>query len=123
MVMGCCIFQCLGNHEFDQGVEDLRQFVHNVSVPVVSSNLDMSGEPLLADEPNLTKSKVLTVNGRRIGVIGYLTPETSVSSVPINPASMNRITYIPCSVVTQGTEIRLETYISIETRLVYLLGT
>lgn len=91
--------QCLGNHEFDLGVEDLRMFVHNVSVPVVSSNLDMSGEPLLADEPNLTKSKVLTVNGRRIGIIGYLTPETAVSCVPINPASLDRTQNIKHSVI------------------------
>lgn len=72
------IFQCLGNHEFDDGVNDVQLFIRNITIPVVSSNLDLSNEPLLDKEPNLKKSTVLTVNGRKIGIIGYLTPETSV---------------------------------------------
>jgi hypothetical protein len=73
------VFQSLGNHEFDNGVKDAQSFVHNITVPVVCSNLDLSGEPSMANEPNLMKSKVLTVNGRKIGIIGYLLPETMVS--------------------------------------------
>lgn len=73
------MFQSLGNHEFDDGVEDVRSFLHNITVPVVASNLDLSDEPSLADEPNLVKSKVLTIKGRKIGIVGYLTPETAVS--------------------------------------------
>ncbi|KAL4105256.1 hypothetical protein QTP88_020513 [Uroleucon formosanum] len=69
---------CLGNHEFDDGVEDVSLFIRNLTIPVLASNLDLTNEPSLADEPNLMKSKVLTVNGRKIGIIGYLTPETAV---------------------------------------------
>lgn len=69
----------MGNHEFDEGVKDVKSFIQNVTVPVVASNLDLSDEPSLANEPNLMKSKVLRVNGRKIGIIGYLTPETMVS--------------------------------------------
>lgn len=72
------MFQSLGNHEFDDGVKDLQMFLHSIRIPVVASNLDYSTEPLLANETILVKSKVLTVNGRRIGIIGYLTPETAV---------------------------------------------
>ncbi|XP_008185372.1 protein 5NUC [Acyrthosiphon pisum] len=66
----------LGNHEFDDGVKDVESFLRNITIPVVASNLDLTDEPVLANEPNLMKSKVLTVNGRRIGIIGYLTPDT-----------------------------------------------
>lgn len=59
------------------GVDEARLFIHNITAPVVSCNLDLLNEPLLANEPNLMKSKVLTMNGRKIGIIGYLTPETS----------------------------------------------
>jgi 5'-nucleotidase len=69
----------LGNHEFDDGVEDVESFIQNITIPVVVSNLDLTNEPSLASQPNLMKSKVLTVNGRKIGIIGYLTPETAVS--------------------------------------------
>lgn len=68
----------LGNHEFDDGVKDVELFLRNITIPVVASNLDLTYEPALASEPNLMKSKVLTVNGRKIGIIGYLTPETAV---------------------------------------------
>jgi len=73
------MLQCLGNHEFDDGVEDVALFIRNITIPVVACNLDLTNEPLLVDEPNLMKSKVLTLNGRKIGIIGYLTPETAVS--------------------------------------------
>ncbi|XP_015368350.1 PREDICTED: protein 5NUC-like [Diuraphis noxia] len=80
---------CLGNHEFDDGVEDLAMFIRNITIPVVACNLDLTNEPSLANEPNLMKSKVLTVNGRKIGIIGYLTPETAaitrVGNVKIMP--------------------------------------
>jgi len=74
------MFQSLGNHEFDEGVQDVASFIRNTNIPVVASNLDLTDEPLLANERNLMKSKVLMVNGRKIGIIGYLTPETTVSN-------------------------------------------
>lgn len=73
------MLQCLGNHEFDDGVEDVASYLRNITIPVVASNVDLTDEPSLASQPNLMKSKVLTINGRKIGIIGYLTPETSVS--------------------------------------------
>lgn len=68
----------LGNHEFDDGVKDVELFIRNITIPVVASNLDLTDEPLLDSASNLMKSKVLTVNGRKIGIIGYLTPETAL---------------------------------------------
>lgn len=69
----------MGNHEFDDGVEGLIPFIENVTFPIVTSNLDLSEQPNLR-ATKLKKSTVLEVNGRKIGVIGYLTPETKILS-------------------------------------------
>jgi hypothetical protein len=37
----------LGNHEFDDGVANLADFIRNTTFPVLSCNLDTSAEPLL----------------------------------------------------------------------------
>lgn len=62
----------VGNHEFDDGPEVLRGFMDAVEFPVLMSNADVSGEPLLADK--LAKSTVIEKAGEKIGLIG-LTPE------------------------------------------------
>ncbi len=62
----------VGNHEFDDGPEVLREFIENVSFPVLMSNGDVSKEPLLADK--IRKSIVIERGGEEIGLIG-LTPE------------------------------------------------
>ena len=62
----------VGNHEFDDGPEVLRNFVDAVEFPILMSNADISGEPLLADA--IQKSTVIEKNGERIGLIG-LTPQ------------------------------------------------
>uniref|UniRef100_A0A1Y1LV69 5'-nucleotidase n=1 Tax=Photinus pyralis TaxID=7054 RepID=A0A1Y1LV69_PHOPY len=65
----------LGNHEFDYGVPGLLPFLHAVNFPIVAANLDFSKEPELR-ATNITKSHVLEISGRKIGVIGYLLPES-----------------------------------------------
>jgi len=62
----------VGNHEFDDGPEVLRGFMDSVEFPVLMSNADVSGEPLLADV--LMKSTVIEQGGEKIGLIG-LTPQ------------------------------------------------
>ncbi len=62
----------VGNHEFDDGPEVLRGFMDAVNFPVVMSNADFSGEPMLADK--LSKSTVIERGGEKIGLIG-LTPQ------------------------------------------------
>ncbi|XP_060656295.1 protein 5NUC-like isoform X1 [Drosophila nasuta] len=66
----------LGNHEFDKNVEGLIPFLNAVEFPVLACNLDLSKEPDLAATNKLSNSTVLEVNGTKIGVIGYLTPDT-----------------------------------------------
>lgn len=62
----------VGNHEFDDGPEVLRGFMDALEFPVLMSNADVSGEPLLADK--LAKSTVIEKGGEQIGLIG-LTPQ------------------------------------------------
>ncbi|XP_054260442.1 protein 5NUC-like [Macrosteles quadrilineatus] len=69
----------LGNHEFDDGVKSLSEYIEKVSVPNVCSNLDLSQEPSMQVD-KLTPSFILTVNNVKIGVIGYLTPDTKLTS-------------------------------------------
>ncbi|MGH1330948.1 MAG: bifunctional metallophosphatase/5'-nucleotidase [Paracoccaceae bacterium] len=62
----------VGNHEFDDGPEVLRGFVDAVDFPILMSNADISGEPLLAGA--IEKSTVIEQGGEKIGLIG-LTPQ------------------------------------------------
>lgn len=62
----------VGNHEFDDGPEVLRGFMDAVDFPVLMSNADVSGEPLLAGA--LQKSVVIERGGEKLGLIG-LTPQ------------------------------------------------
>ncbi len=62
----------VGNHEFDDGPEVLRGFMDAIDFPILMSNADVSGEPLLAGK--LQKSTVIEVGGQKIGLIG-LTPQ------------------------------------------------
>mgnify|MGYP000259440218 FL=1 len=62
----------VGNHEFDDGPEVLRSFIDAVEFPILMSNADVSGEPLLSDA--IMKSTTIEVGGETIGLIG-LTPQ------------------------------------------------
>ncbi|MBI0535707.1 bifunctional metallophosphatase/5'-nucleotidase [Roseomonas sp. KE2513] len=70
----------LGNHEFDNGPENLARYAAAVPFPLLSANLDTSAEPLLRDR--VSAFTVLESNGARIGVVGLTTPETVNSSSP-----------------------------------------
>lgn len=82
----------LGNHEFDNGVDGLVPFIKNASFPIVTANLDLSRQPNLANTP-LKNSTILTVNGtsQRVGVIGYLTPETKMISRTDNVTFLDEV--------------------------------
>ena len=62
----------VGNHEFDDGPDVLREFMDRVSFPVLMANADVSKEPALRDFQK--KSDILSVGGQKIGLIG-ITPE------------------------------------------------
>lgn len=70
----------LGNHEFDDGLDGLLPFVQQVRSPILAANLDLSDAPEM--RPHVKPSVVLDVNGTRVGIIGYLTPETATLGKP-----------------------------------------
>ena len=76
-------FQCLGNHEFDLGPGPLKSFIDATTFPIVAANLNFSKEPLLLDT-KVRPSVVLEVAGRKVGIIGYLTPNTKIMALDSN---------------------------------------
>ncbi|XP_013774694.1 5'-nucleotidase-like [Limulus polyphemus] len=71
----------LGNHEFDDGIAGVVPLLESLAskVPVVSCNINASKEPSM--EGKFDKSIVLQVGEKKIGVIGYTTPETELLSL------------------------------------------
>ena len=69
-----------GNHEFDNGPENLARYVDRVAHPVLAANLDASTEPALAGK--LRSGIVATLDGLRVVVVGLATPETPGLSSP-----------------------------------------
>jgi 5'-nucleotidase len=68
---------CLGNHEFDNGLESLAKMIKQAKFPFIATNLDFSGTPMAG----LTKKYyIIKRNGIKIGIIGLtINPEGLVS--------------------------------------------
>ena len=61
---------CLGNHEFDKGLEDLARRLNDLDVPALCANYDFEGTPL----EGLVKPYVIVrKSGKTWGIIGVLT--------------------------------------------------
>ncbi len=79
----------IGNHEFDFGPDVLAQFISGINgaFPLLSANLDFSGEPALqsfVDQGAIAKSVVVEEQGERIGIVGATTPGLASISSPRN---------------------------------------
>ncbi|MCY4229040.1 MAG: bifunctional metallophosphatase/5'-nucleotidase [Gammaproteobacteria bacterium] len=70
----------VGNHEFDLGPQALRRFIEQARFPVLLSNADISGEPLLNDV--LKHSAIIAKSGYRYGLIGLAPVNTAELSSP-----------------------------------------
>ena len=70
---------CLGNHEFDCGLETLKEMVEAAQFPFITTNYDFSGTILAG----LTKEYIIfEKDGVKVGVIGLgINPEGLVASV------------------------------------------
>ena len=71
------LIQAPGNHEFDDGIEGLEPFLKKVTFPIVCANCDLSDLPELKNfiSPSIT----VELNGHKIGIIGFILPEVTVS--------------------------------------------
>ncbi|XP_063951730.1 snake venom 5'-nucleotidase-like [Lytechinus pictus] len=64
----------LSKNEFLRGVPGLIPFLNLIDFPAVSSNIDTSNEPAL--QSLLSRSRVITVGGEKVGVVGVTKPDT-----------------------------------------------
>ncbi len=71
----------VGNHEFDDGPENLARFADMTSFPIISGNLDLSQSNILDDEM-IPDHVILDVNGVQVGVISALATDTAETSSP-----------------------------------------
>ncbi|GAB0090192.1 hypothetical protein DMENIID0001_048870 [Sergentomyia squamirostris] len=70
----------LGNHEFDYGTNVLSSFLHQLRVPIVVTNLDISAAPHNSSFHRIQSSVVQEISGHQIGFVGYLTPATKTQT-------------------------------------------
>jgi len=81
-VMNAMGYQAMtvGNHEFDDGPPELREFIDAVNFPLVSANISATAEPSLTGK--IAPSVIITVNGEAIGVVGLTTEDTANIASP-----------------------------------------
>ncbi|MFN6999294.1 MAG: metallophosphoesterase [Elioraea tepidiphila] len=70
----------VGNHEFDNGPPVLARFAASLACPLLSANIDATGEPALA--PLIRPFTVIARGGARIGIVGLTTADTPRISSP-----------------------------------------
>ena len=71
---------CLGNHEFDNGIDELARRLGNLKTDVVCANYDFSGTVL---EGLVEPYTIVKRAGKKIGIIGLLTDISSVVDADI----------------------------------------
>ena len=76
-VLNACKYDavCLGNHEFDNGIDELARRLGNLKVPVVCANYDFAGTVL---EKHISPYVIVKKTGLKIGIIGLLTDVSAV---------------------------------------------
>ena len=70
----------VGNHEFDDGPEELGSFADAVNFPILMSNAHISDEALLRDVTR--KSVVIERGDQNIGLIGLTPQDTDELAIP-----------------------------------------
>jgi 5'-nucleotidase len=70
----------LGNHEFDDGPEELAKLVQGLKFPVVSANIDFSLEPLL--KGSIQPYVIKEIDGNKVGILGVTTEDVPEISEP-----------------------------------------
>lgn len=66
----------------------------NLNFPIVAANMEYSKVSSMQDIPMLQRAVVLEVNGVKVGIIGYITPETSSLSLEHDVAFTDEIAAI-----------------------------
>jgi 5'-nucleotidase/UDP-sugar diphosphatase len=74
----------LGNHDFDDGNEELERFVRSVSAPVLAANVIFPDSSSLSSL--ILPSTMIEKNGLKIGLVGLVTEETPHSTAGASEA-------------------------------------
>ncbi|XP_017077332.1 protein 5NUC [Drosophila eugracilis] len=74
----------LGVHELDDGAGAFADFLDIIKFPVVTSNVNLKGEPRLASHKHLVSSTVVTKGNHKIGIVGYIRTDTKQRTQPNN---------------------------------------
>lgn len=83
----------VGNHEFDDGPQALADFIDLVNFPVISGNTSTYSSDLLKNR--IERYKILTIGGKKIGVVSVLATDTAETSSPgPNIAFSDEIRYL-----------------------------
>jgi 5'-nucleotidase / UDP-sugar diphosphatase len=70
----------IGNHEFDDGPEELAKFIEAIEFPIISGNTNVTNEPLLAGK--FEGTHVLEIGGEKVGFVSALAEDTDETSSP-----------------------------------------
>jgi 5'-nucleotidase len=83
-----CEFYTIGNHEFDEGPENLAKQLKAASFKVLSANLDCSQ---LASLNQIVKvSTIHEINGEKIGIVGAITPDLELLALDMAPVKLKK---------------------------------
>ena len=71
-----------GNHEFDEGNDTFLRYIAAVQTPVLAANLNFAPSPVQPGADHLQPYIVLERNGRKIGLVGIVNPDTPILASP-----------------------------------------
>lgn len=77
---------CIGNHEFDNGQQELARRINNAKFPIVCANYDLTKSPL---QKCVKPYTIIEKGGKKIGIIGFI---LNVKGI-ISPSNFETIKY------------------------------
>lgn len=87
----------IGNHEFDDGPEELLKFIDALKFPIISGNTKAAADSILADK---YKGYVIKdLGGQKVAVVSVLATDTNETSSPGDKISFeDEVTYLKAAV-------------------------
>ena len=85
----------IGNHEFDFGLDNLKQRVRQANFPYLAANIQWKASGTLPSELGILGYTTTVVNDLIIGIIGLSTTNTPTTTNPINIVDLSFLDYEP----------------------------
>lgn len=83
----------IGNHEFDFGLEVLKQRITEADYPYLSANIRNKSSGEIPDDLGIAPYSIIEVNGIKVALIGLTTTLTTAVTNPTNVADYDFIDY------------------------------